>query len=204
MTRESWRSTVILIAALVGALHYLPARPADAYDAEAGRKKAEEACAGCHGPDGNSETAEVPSLAGQQPRYIILALFQLRAGHRKSEQMAPFAAGLTDEDLGNLSAYYSAQKPTPPTRSVDPQQVAAARRLADADHCTQCHGPDLAGQEHIPRLAGQHYEYLKQQLSGFKAGTRGDIDGNMTSAAQPLSDADINILAEYIPSLSTP
>jgi len=39
---------------------------------------------------------------------------------------------------------------------------------------------------------------------GFRAATRGDIDGNMTSAAQPLSDADVDILAEYAASLSPP
>jgi cytochrome c553 len=76
-----------------------------------------------------------------------------------------------------------------------------SHQLADADNCTQCHGPGLLGQEHIPRLAGQHAEYLKQQLLEFKAATRGDIDGNMTSAAQPLSDADIDTLAQYAASL---
>jgi cytochrome c553 len=180
------------------------ALPAYAYDAAAGRQKAEETCAACHGPDGNSQVPEIPSLAGQQPRYIIMALFQFRSGHRQSEQMAPFAAELSDEDLGNLAAYYAAQKPAPPTQSMDPEKAAAARRLADADHCTQCHGPSLTGQEHIPRLAGQHFEYLKQQLVGFRAGTRGDIDGNMTSAAQPLSDADIDMLAQYCSTLSPP
>jgi len=53
-------------------------------------------------------------------------------------------------------------------------------------------------------LAGQHAEYLTQQLLKFKAATRGDIDGNMTSAAQPLSDADIYTLARYTASLSPP
>jgi cytochrome c553 len=91
-----------------------------------------------------------------QERYIILALFQFCAGHRKSEQMSPFAAELTDEDLGNLAAFYSARRPAPPTQSMDPQKAAVAHQLADTDHCTQCHGPDLLGQEHIPRLAGQH------------------------------------------------
>jgi cytochrome c553 len=177
---------------------------AHAYDAEAGRQKAEEACAGCHGPDGNSQLPTVPSLAGQLPRYLILALYQFRAGHRKSEQMTPFAGELSDEDMGNLAAYYAVQQPAPQARPTDAQKAAAARQLAEADHCTQCHGPDLAGQEHVPRLTRQHFEYLQQQLQGFKAATRGDIDGNMTSAAQPLSDSDIDLLAEYISGLSTP
>jgi len=89
-------------------------------------------------------------------------------------------------------------------RRTDPQKAAAAHQLADADHCIQCHGPDLLGQEHIPRLAGQRPEYLKQQLLEFKAVTCGDIDGNMSSAAQPLSDPDTDTLAQYAANLSTP
>lgn len=61
-----------------------------------------------------------------------------------------------------------------------------------------CHGPALMGQQHIPRLAGQQREYLRTQLRGFKAGTRFDMDGNMTSAAQALSDADIETLVDYL------
>jgi len=62
----------------------------------------------------------------------------------------------------------------------------------------QCHGASLMGQQHIPRLAGQQREYLKTQLRGFKAQTRFDMDGQMSSAAQPLSDADIDTLANYL------
>jgi len=178
-----------------------PTGPAAGYDAEAGRAIATEVCAACHGPAGNSQIATVPSLAGQRSRYIILALFQFRAGHRRSEQMAPFAAKLSDDDLGNLAAYYSAQPPGPPAGASDPDRSAAARRRTDELHCTQCHGPRLTGQEHIPRLAGQHAEYLKEQLRGFKAATRGDIDGSMTSAAQALFDGEIDLLADYLAGL---
>ena len=65
----------------------------------------------------------------------------------------------------------------------------------------QCHGATLAGQQHIPRLAGQQAVYLRAQLLGFKAQTRFDMDGNMTSAAQPLSEADIETLAAFLAGL---
>ena len=57
---------------------------------------------------------------------------------------------------------------------------------------------------HIPRFAGQQYEYLRTQLRGFKAQTLADFDGNMTSAAQPLSDKDIEVLADYLAGLISP
>ncbi|HET7765871.1 MAG TPA: c-type cytochrome, partial [Burkholderiales bacterium] len=68
--------------------------------------------------------------------------------------------------------------------------------------CVQCHGPALRGQQHIPRIAGQQYEYLLTQLRKFKAKQRADLDGNMTAATEPLKDKDIDILADYVAGLS--
>ena len=56
----------------------------------------------------------------------------------------------------------------------------------------------------MPRITGQHIEYLTTQLQGFRAGTRGDIDGNMSSAVKDLTDAEIAALVDYISGLSTP
>jgi cytochrome c553 len=186
--------------ALAAALLLAASYPASANDAQAGARKAEP-CAACHGPAGRSEIAEVPSLAGQRSRYIILALYQFRTGRRLSEAMAPFAAGLSDEDLGDLAAYYAAQPPAPSPHASDPAKAEVARALTEQNHCVQCHGPGLAGQEHIPRIAGLDPDYLRLQLSGFKAATRGDIDGLMTSAAQGISAGDIDVLADYIAGL---
>lgn len=183
----------------------LAAGPASAYDSEAGRQKADEACAPCHGKGGISELPAVPSLAGQGNDYVVLALYQFRAGHRPSETMAQFAKPLSDNDLGNLAAYYSGLKPWTPTRQSSAEAKAAGPVLALQKNCVQCHnGPGLKGQDSVPRIAGQQLEYVTVQLKLFKAGTRGDIDGNMTSAAQDLSDQDIAVLSDYMSGLSTP
>jgi cytochrome c553 len=182
----------------------LTSAPASAYDPEAGRKKAEEVCAPCHGKDGVSEQPTVPSIAGQKNDYVVLALYQFRIGHRPSEVMVPQAQPLTDNDLGNLAAYYSRLKPWGPERQAGAAAVAAGPALTLDNHCIQCHGPQLAGQDSIPRIAGQKIDYLTAQLRAFHAGNRGDIDGNMTSIASTLSDANIDILADYVSGLSTP
>ena len=62
-------------------------------------------------------------------------------------------------------------------------------------------GPKLLGLQQMPRLAGQQHEYLREQLRLFKAGKRGELDGNMTAAAQALGDKDIEVLADYIAGL---
>jgi cytochrome c553 len=59
----------------------------------------------------------------------------------------------------------------------------------------------FSGQKHIARIAGLQYEYLVKQLRGFKSGERPDIDGTMTSAAQPLSDKDITDVSWFLAGL---
>jgi cytochrome c553 len=172
-------------------------------DAESGRQKA-QACAACHGPEGNSTNPAIPSLAGQPAQMITTQLFQFREGNRKDPQMTPMAANLSNADMKELAAFFSAQKPAPPAHKASAESVAAAPALAKKYNCVQCHGPTLLGQQHIPRLAGQQHEYLKKQLAGFKAQTRADMDGNMTSAAQALSEKDIEVLADYLAGLGSP
>jgi cytochrome c553 len=168
-----------------------------AADLEAGRRKA-EVCTPCHGPDGNSTNPAIPSLAGQPPLYTYYQLLQFREGQRVDPQMSPFAMGLSDADMQDIAAYYAAQTPVAPRSTGDPAKLEAGQRLVQVHHCDSCHAPGLVGQQHIPRLAGQHYEYLLKQLRAYKAQTRTDLDGSMTMAAQPLSAEDIEILAYFI------
>jgi cytochrome c553 len=176
---------------------------AAAADIEAGRQKA-QVCVACHGPAGNSTNPVMPSLAGQPAQFISTELFQFREGNRKDPQMTPMAATLSNADMNDLAAYFSAQKAEPMAHKTDPANAAAAPKLAQQFHCVQCHGPALLGLQHIPRLAGQQFEYLITQLRGFKAQTRADLDGNMTSAVQALMDNDIDVLADYIAGLGAP
>lgn len=170
---------------------------APAADAVAGQQKA-QVCAAYHGPGGNSLNPAMPSLAAQPKQFIETQLIMFREGNRKDALMSPLAKNLTNADLNDLAAYYSEQKLAPLARVTAPDTVAAVRRLTEQHHCVACHGPTLRGQMHIPRLAGQQSDYLRTQLRGFKASTRFDMDGQMSSAAQGLSDADIDILAEYL------
>jgi cytochrome c553 len=171
-------------------------------DIEAGRQKA-QVCVACHGPAGNSANPLMPSLAAQPAQFISTELFMFREGNRKDPQMTPMAANLSNADMNDLAAYFSAQKAEPPAHKTDPANATAAPKLAQQFNCTQCHGPALLGQQHIPRLASQQYEYLKTQLRAFKAQTRADIDGNMTSAAQALTDKDIDVLVDYMAGLGS-
>ena len=85
------------------------AMPAIAGDPAAGQKKS-QTCVACHGPDGNSQAADFPKIAGQHQDYIAKALRDYKSGARKNPIMAPMAANLTTRDIEDLAAYYSSQK----------------------------------------------------------------------------------------------
>ena len=185
-------------AIFAAALSFFPACAAFAAN---GVPQKAEACIVCHGPGGNSTDPAMSSLAGQPAQFISMQLYLFREGRRKDPQMSPEASGLSNADMNELAAYFSRQKPAAPSHQTAPENAAAGRRLAEQHYCVQCHGPALLGMQHIPRLAGQQFTYLKTQLLDFKARTRADFDGNMTSAAQLLSDRDIEILADYLSGL---
>jgi len=158
-------------------------------------------CAACHGESGNSTNPAVPSLAQQPAQFIATSLFMFREGNRKDDQMTPMAKPLKNAEMNDLAAYFSAQKAAPPKHQSKPESVETGAALAKKYNCSQCHGPRLLGQQHIPRIAGQHYEYLRAQLKAFKAQTRADIDGNMTAAIQAVPVADLETLADYLAGL---
>lgn len=80
-----------------------------AADPVAGREKSKP-CAACHGPDGNSASAEFPKLAGQHYDYLVKALNDYKSGVRKNPIMAPQAANLSKRDISDLATFYSQQR----------------------------------------------------------------------------------------------
>jgi cytochrome c553 len=173
---------------------------AHAQDAEAGRKKA-EACFGCHGPNGNSSLPQFPILAGQTARYIYLQLKDFKENRRKEPQMEPFIQDLSREDMFDLAAFFAAQRLRPTPFKPDPVKAARGLKKSQEVLCTMCHLGGFMGQNEIPRVAGQHYEYVVKQLRDFKTLTRTNDAGNMTAVAKTLSDQDIDDLGHYLAGL---
>ena len=79
-----------------------------ATDIAKGQEKS-AACAACHGVNGNSSNPMFPIIAGQHADYIIHALRAYKTAKRKNPIMQATAGALSDEDIINLAAYFSAQ-----------------------------------------------------------------------------------------------
>ena len=207
----------LFFAVTAEASHLEPPLDLPTADAEAGKQKA-KMCASCHGEDGNSSNPVYPSLAGQVPGYIAAQLSLFKSGQRKNDIMAGMAAGLSEQDLANLDAYYSSQQIKPGVVSAaEGDAVRRGERLYRGGYaplqvaaCISCHGPQGHGvPPRYPRVAGQHRKYLEDQLLSFKAsyetsdvGSRSSYGDIMTRIAFLLSDQQIKDVSAYMHALN--
>ena len=173
---------------------------AKAQDIEAGKNKA-EVCASCHGADGNAVLPIYPNLAGQNWRYIYMQLKDFKEGRRYNNTMSPLAGSLSREDMINVANYFATLPAKPNPFVPDEAKVKLGKAKADETLCSMCHLGEFKGQNEIPRVAGQQYDYVMEQLRNFKSRNRTNDAGNMTSVAQTLSEEDMVNLAHYIVSL---
>lgn len=180
-----------------------PAKP----DLVAGEAKFTAQCAACHGADGNSGSPVNPKLAQQHPEYLIKQLKEFKSGVRKNAVMQGLAAGLSDDDMRNIS-FWLASKKIKPGFAKDKELVALGERIyrgGVADRqiaaCAGCHNPSGAGNPaQYPRLAGQHADYTAAQLVAYRDGSRGN-SLQMSQVAAKLNDREIKALADYVAGL---
>jgi cytochrome c553 len=178
-------------------------------DPAAGEQKA-TLCAACHGPAGRSSNPIWPNLAGQNERYLLKQLKDFKTKARQNALMEAQVVNLSDQDMADLAAYLSKQKPSEGTAL--PASLSSGQRIYRGGNlqtgvpaCMGCHGPSGAGNAlaAFPMLSGQHAPYAIVQLKAFKAGERSN-DGDsktMRGAVQNMSDAEIQAVAEYMSGL---
>jgi cytochrome c553 len=157
-------------------------------------------CAACHGLDGRMETPLSPVLAGQPSLYAITQLYLFREGRRGNEAMTAVAKTLTDDDLrgfSDLIATLPPVPPPPPATPPDPSRMARGQALAEQHKCLACHGADLGGGEQVPRIGGQHEDYLQASLRGFHTGARPGYTQAMSEAVSQIPEEDLDTLAYF-------
>src|SRR5277367_4984846 len=151
----------------------------------AGKARADAAgCFACHGVDG---VATADGLATD-----------------KNEVMNAMAEQLSDNDLRNVSAYFASLPPPNPPAPPDtaPQDTELGSKVAQAIHCTNCHGDHFEGVDNIARLAGQREDYVYEALRDFKSGARTSTGAaGMAEVVYPLGDLEMKALAHYVSEL---
>lgn len=164
-----------------------------------------QACVACHGPAGITPSGGIfPNLAGLRSEYLAKQLADFRAGTRVQPLMNTVARALTEEEIGQVAAYYGTL--AGPPLHVGEFGGEAARKLdlqGDGSRalpaCANCHGLRGMGEGALlPRLAGQSREYFTDQMNAFRSGSRTNDDvGVMRAFSQRLTDSEIEALAQY-------
>jgi cytochrome c553 len=165
---------------------------------------AAEACTGCHGSGGVSPSPIFPHLAGQSAFAIYKQLHDYRSGSRVNDIMSPFAQGLDAETIVLVAAHFSAldRGTLDPVPDVDDPAIADLVTQGDPARaipaCVSCHGTGAGGPIETPTIAGQHAEYLADQLRRYASGERqNDVYGRMRQIAGQLTEEEISGLAAY-------
>lgn len=201
----------LLLRALASSLVLFSVHALAQGDATAGQAKS-AICAACHGADGNSMVPNWPKLAGQHEQYLNRQITLIKSGARPVPEMMGITPGLNDQDILDLSAYYSAQERS--AGVADDSMVLLGERIYRAGNadsgvpaCMACHGPAGEGNpvSGYPALAGQHAPYTANMLTRFRAGENwGERDASshvMNGSAAELTDEEIQAVASYIQGL---
>jgi cytochrome c553 len=171
--------------------------------------KSFETCAACHGPDGGgAPDGSVPAIAGQHRSVIVKQLVDFRHDKRINIRMQHFVADdhLTGaQALADVAGYVASLAP----RSAGTTRSASAATLTSGRDsygrlCQSCHGPRAEGDgaTRVPRLAGQHIEYLSQQLADAAEGRRPSMARDHAQTLTRIDRAELDALASYLASLT--
>jgi cytochrome c553 len=164
-------------------------------------------CAICHGAEGESSTPVFPRLAAQHADYVARQLADFQAGRRKSPVMEPMAKDLTKTEMQAIGRWFES-RPSRAHNVADPALLAQGREVYErglrskgVPACKKCHGQEGEGTEALPRVGGQHAQYLETQLRSFAQRTRTNDNMVMQTIAARISEEELRAVASYISGL---
>jgi cytochrome c553 len=178
------------------------------------------ACTSCHGPEGLGDDAMgTPRLASQGFNFLVKQLEDFATDKRTDTTMFIMntnAKGLSPQDRRDVAAYVASLDK--PITGSDMKQVtelgsvpvgvryigkglaqygAPARGIPA---CHSCHGYNGRGAFPVyPRIGGQKYVYLTNQLKKWRDGSRAnDPMSQMQNVAKKMTDEDIYNVAAFL------
>ncbi|MDO8456255.1 MAG: c-type cytochrome [Burkholderiaceae bacterium] len=210
-TLSAFAVACVTTASLLGASMSAHAQDAKG-DAKAGQSKI-AMCIGCHGIVGYQasfpEVYKVPKISGQSAKYIVSALNAYKKGERKHPTMRGISDSLSDQDMADVAAYYSAHGVVEgATLAAKPSKEPSTQvdALLKKGGCVACHGENFAKpiDPTYPKIAGQHADYLFVTLKAYKTENNpqvGRSNGVMAGMAKQFSNNELKEMSKYISSL---
>jgi len=196
----AWLVSSLMLTVSVEALAEAPAQ-------RTAEQTVNTVCAACHGADGNSAITLNPKLAAQHPEYLEKQLTEFKSGKRANAVMSGMAAGLSEQEIKDLAAYFAAKKlnlgqATKNGAGSLGEKIYRGGVMANGvPACASCHSPNGAGlPKQFPRLGGQHADYTLAQMKAFRTAERANAPMMMAIAAK-MTDAEMAAVADYIQGL---
>ena len=164
-------------------------------------------CFVCHGLEGESSSPVFPRLAGQHAAYVARQLADYKSGKRKNDTMQSMVTDLSNNDMRLLGMYFES-KPTRTHPVADPELAQMGRFIYHRGNpfsgvaaCADCHGAAGHGTDKLPRLGGQHAQYVENQLKAFSKRERTNDNAVMHTIASKLTELELKAVASYISGL---
>ncbi|MDH3747558.1 MAG: hypothetical protein OER97_05080 [Gammaproteobacteria bacterium] len=159
-----------------------------------------KSCEVCHGEGGASTQQQYPILAGQEFYYLYVQLKDFKSGLRADPIMGPLSSALDKESMQLIAKYFSAQEWRDTEYMNQEQATQTAKSVITAGQCVACHLGAFHGNSRVPRLAGQHPEYLAKTMLDFKSKARQNSPAKGSLLAS-FADQELVDVAEYLSSL---
>jgi len=225
-SRLAWLAPLLAVLSLTAfaanaAADFVDLRQTTAIHGDAAAGEANVAvCSACHGTQGNAVVPQFPVLAGQRADYIYQALrgFERRAD--PASPMTPQVKDLSNADMRNIAAYFSAAaRHTVVPATVDARVANDGERLfRDGDAvrgippCQGCHGLRADGHplsdraafyRLFPLLRGQHADYIAARLAAYRDDKIHDTSNAriMRGVAQNIDDTRARAIAAWLSQL---
>ena len=160
-------------------------------------------CAVCHGPAGGGTLdGGVPRIAGQHVAVLAKQLVDYRHDKRWDIRMEHFADNhhLVDaQAIADVTGYiHSLSIDVPP--GVGTGDLVGHGADVYNRRCASCHGTSAEGDSRamVPRIAGQHYEYLMRQIYDAVDGRRPNFPAQHVRMLARLDRDDIVGVCDFL------
>lgn len=201
---------------LLASAFVLAALPAAADPVKEGKKVyMTKTCMACHGKGGGKPVMTYPALAGQNEKYLLQQLEDIKEGKRSGTVDPatghPFVQGMVDimhlvddTEMKNVAKYLAEQAPFPP-RPMDPaptqEELDAGAKAYKGLGCKSCHGAEgeKPSNKAYPFVAGLNRDYLIRAMTEMRDKTRTNGKSKlMFGTIKKASDEDIAAIATWL------
>lgn len=202
---------LLAIAATAGAAIVIAAGPAQAQSADGKKLFMTKTCIACHGKDGAKAILAYPNLAGQEAKYLLQQMKDIKSGSRvgspdqtgnaRTAGMRAVMHLVSDDEMKTV-ADWLAGLPAPAIKpgTEDAERIKQGETLYKKSGCQSCHGPE--GKKPLPAhpyLAGVKAEYAAFQMKDIRDGARANGKSKtMVNFVKKLDDAQIQVIADYL------